>query len=420
MGRIAEALGPLAISRLKEPGLYHAGGVSGLAFRITPSGSRSWVLRAVVAGRRRDHGLGAYPGVSLAMARDLAQVARNKIRAGIDPIEEGRSARSKLKAERDTALTFQKIAEKYIASHRSGWRNAKHADQWTATLTSYAFPIMGSMLIRDVSVVQVMAMLEQRETPNGPTLWESKTETASRLRGRIASVIDYAVAHKYRPEGLNPATWKGHLSKLLPAPSKISKPEHHAALPVAEVGAFMVKLRAMEGVAAKALEFLILTACRSGEVRGALWSEIDMAAKTWAIPSDRMKAGQEHRVPLSAEAIALLKSLSREDDVDLVFVSPAGGALSDMALTAVVRRMEVDCVPHGFRSTFRDWCGERTSYPVDICEAALAHTRRDKTEAAYFRSDLFEKRRALMQTWATFTGKVEVKRDNVRTIGKRA
>lgn len=331
--------------------------------------------------------------VTLAQARALARAAREKVKAGLDPIEEGRAARSVQAAARAAALTFQQCANKYIEANKAGWKNDKHAQQWGNTLAQYAFPVMGDLLVRDVALAHVLAVLEP--------LWQTKTETASRLRGRIEAVLDWATARKYR-SGDNPARWRGHLDKLLPKPSKVAKVEHHTALSGDEVGAFMVKLRQQEGMGARALEFAILTAARSGEVRGATWSEIDLEGHTWTIPADRMKAGKEHRVPLSAAALGLLKALPRVGGTDLVFPGIKGQPLSDMTLTAVLRRMQVPATTHGFRSTFRDWAGERTAHPREVIEHALAHQLKDKAEAAYQRGSLFEKRRQLMDDWSAF------------------
>ena len=400
MGRIAREIGPLAVGKLAAPGLHFVGGVSGLALQITASGARSWVLRVTVGGKRRDMGLGAASSANgLAEARKKAQAARDKIREGIDPTEQARSARSQLKAQRARALTFKQCAEKYISSHKASWKNEKHAGQWSATLETYAYPVMGGLLVRNVDVAHMTRVLEP--------IWQEKTETASRLRGRIQAVLDWAAAHGYRPKGLNPAAWKGHLDKLLPRPSKVARVEHHTALPIAEVGSFMAGLRKQEGIGARALEFAILTAARSGEVRGATWPEIDLQAKLWTIGPQRMKAGREHRVPLSDAAIKLLKGLPRVKGLDVVFAGPHGGMLSDMALTAVCRRMKVRAVPHGFRSTFRDWASERTNVLRDVAEMALAHAISSKVEAAYRRGDLSEKRRRLMQAWSDFCAKVE-------------
>jgi integrase len=297
-------------------------------------------------------------------------------------------------------VTFEQAARSYIAAHESGWRNAKHAQQWRNTLASYAYPEIGGLMVRNVELAHVLAVLEP--------IWTEKTETATRLRGRIEQVLDWATARGHR-DGLNPARWRGHLDKLLARPSKIVDVEHHAALPFTEMGDFMRRLSDANGTGARALEFAILTAARSGEVRGATWAEIDLKAAVWTVPGNRMKMGREHRAPLSPPAISLLKLLPRMAGTDLVFPAPRGGTLSDMTLTAVVRRMKVAAVPHGFRSTFRDWASERTNYPRDVAEMALAHSIGDKVEAAYRRGDLFEKRRRLMADWATFCGRTQPK-----------
>ena len=402
--RKAKELSALEVSRLTKPGRFAVGVVDGLHLEVFSSGARSWLLRIMVGGKRCDMGLGGYPAVTLAQAREDARAMRAKVRAGINPLEEAKEAKSALKASLAAALTFQQSAEKYIEAHKAGWSNEKHIKQWTNTLTTYAYPKIGNVLVRDVELPQVLAVLEP--------IWKTKTETASRLRGRIESVLDWATARNYR-QGLNPARWKGHLDKLLPKPSKVAKVEHHDALPASDVGAFMIELRKHEGIGAKALEFAILTAARSGEVRGATWSEIDLDSKTWIIPGARMKAGNEHRVPLPEAAVALLKSLPRIGGSDLVFVAPRGGQLSDMTLSAVIRRMKAPCVPHGFRSTFRDWAAERTNYPRDLAEMALAHTITNKVEAAYRRGDMFEKRRRMMDEWAKFCDTVETKGDGI-------
>lgn len=379
-------------------GLHFVGGVHGLALQVTSAGAKSWILRMVVGGKRREMGLGAYPEVTLAKAHGKAREARELVRSGVDPIQRQREAASALRAAVAKALTFDDCADSYIKAHEAGWRNVKHAQQWRNTLKTYAAPVFGSLLVRDVALPHVMAALEP--------VWTTKNETASRLRSRIELVLDWATARGLR-EGPNPARWRGHLDKLLPKPSKVKKAEHHAALPVGDVGAFMARLREVEGMGARALEFVILTAARSGEVRGAKWSEIDVRANVWTVPGDRMKAGREHRVPLSDAALALLKALPRVDGGELVFPSPKGGALSDMTLTAVTRRLKVDAVPHGFRSTFRDWAAERTHYPRDVAEMALAHAIGDKVEAAYRRGDLYEKRRLMMADWAAFLARIE-------------
>ena len=326
-------------------------------------------------------------------------------------MEEARAAISARRASRAKDLTFKQAAVAYIAAHEAGWRNAKHAAQWKSTLETYAYPVVGSLLVRDIDLTHVLAILEP--------LWKTKTETATRLRGRIEQVLDWATARGHR-DGLNSARWRGHLDKMLARPSKVARVVHRAALPVAEVGSFMAALREADGVGARALEFAILTAARSGEVRGASWSEIDLDTATWTIPGERMKMGREHRVPLSGPAVKLLRALTRVAGSDLVFPAPRGGQLSDMTLTAVLRRMKIPAVPHGFRSTFRDWASERTNYPRDAAEMALAHAIGDKVEAAYRRGDLFDKRRRMMADWATFCGRLPAG-NNVTpmTIGKQ-
>jgi len=371
-----------------------------LALQILPGGGRTWVLRATMGGKRRDMGLGGFPDVTLADARAAARKARELIREGLDPINEARAALSANRASRVKDITFEQAALAYMAAHEAGWRNAKHAQQWRNTLETYAFPIIGPLIVKDVGVPHILTILEP--------IWKKKTETATRLRGRLEQVLDWATARGYR-EGLNPARWRGHLDKLLARPSKVAKVEHRAALPFTEIGAFMKQLRAADVMGARALEFAILTAARSGEVRGATWSEIDLSAKVWTVPAARMKANREHRVPLSATVLTFLARLPRMAGSDLVFPAPRGGPLSDMTLSAVLRRMKVPAVPHGFRSTFRDWASERTSYPRDAAEMALAHTIGDKVEAAYRRGDLFEKRRRMMADWAAFCGQEQPK-----------
>jgi integrase len=411
MPKLAQELGALAVGKISAPGLHFVGGVQGLALQVNPAGARSWSLRVVIGGKRRDMGLGPYPGVTLAMAREKARDARELIRQGVDPIRRQQEAQSALRAAAAGALTFKECATAYIKAHKAGWRSVKHAQQWTNTLEQHAHPTIGALLVRDVGQAQVMNVLEP--------IWTEKTETASRLRSRIELVLDWATARGYR-EGLNPARWRGHLDKLLPAPGKIAKVVHHPALPAADVGAFMLRLRAAEGMGARALEFAILTAARSGEVRGAVWAEIDLTAKVWTVPAARMKAEKEHRVPLSADALALLAALPRLAGTELVFPAPRLGALSDMTLTAVLRRMNVPAVPHGFRSTFRDWAAERTAYPNEVCEMALAHTVENKAEAAYRRGDLFEKRRLMMADWAQFLRRVETPAEVIDLASKRA
>lgn len=393
MPRKARELGPLAVSRLTQPGLHMVGGVAGLALQVLPSGGRSWILRATIGNRRREMGLGGFPDVTLARARDAAREARDAIRRGIDPIEAGRGARRALKEKPLVAMTFRSAAEAYIAAHEASWKNAKHRSQWTATLDLYAYPVLGELDVSKIESPQILKVLEP--------IWTTRTETANRLRGRLEMILAWATARELR-SGPNPARWRGHLDKLLAKPSKIRQVVHHRALAVDEMPSFMRRLRAAEGAGARALEFAILTAARSGEVRGATWSEIDLRQKVWTIDGARMKAGREHRVPLSDAATNVLKTLPKGGANDPVFVASRGGALSDMTVAAVLRRLKVDAVPHGFRSTFRDWAAERTTYPNEVAEMALAHTVSNKVEAAYRRGDLLEKRIGVMQDWAHF------------------
>jgi integrase len=348
----------------------------------------------MVGGKRRAMGLGGFPDVTLAGAKEAARAARLTIKEGIDPIEATKAKRSALHAARAASITFSEAAAAYIAAMEAEWTNDKHASQWRNTLATYADPVMGKIFVREIEQSHVMRVLEP--------IWLSKTETATRLRGRIENVLDWARVRGYR-SGENPARWRGHLDMLLPTPGKVQKVEHHPALPFDELGPFMSLLRLQEGMGARALEFAILTAARSGEVRGAVWSEFDLADAIWTIPASRMKAKREHRVALSEDAVKLLQSLPAS--VELVFPNNKGEKLSDMTLTAVLRRMgRGGITAHGFRSTFRDWCSERTDYSHDVVEMALAHAIGDKVEAAYRRGDLFDKRRLLMRDWAQFSG----------------
>lgn len=348
----------------------------------------------MVGEQRRDLGLGPFPEIGLAEAREKAREMHRLVRQGVDPLTSKRAQRSAMLARHAAEKDFDWCVTEFIKSKADEWKNPKHRQQWENTLKTYASPHLGHMLVQDVDLQHVLLCLEP--------IWKTKNETASRLRGRIESVLDWATVRKYRT-GDNPARWKGHLDKVLPAPMKIQKVQHHRAVPIDDMPAFGADLRQRAGVAARALEFTILTAARSGEVRGAIWSELDMDAGVWTIPAGRMKAGREHRVPLSKAAVKLLKELSTGAPADLVFPGTKDRkALSDMSLTAVMRRMEVDAVPHGFRSTFRDWVGDRTNFPRDLAELALAHVIENKTEEAYRRSDALERRREMMNAWAAF------------------
>ena len=351
------------------------------------------MLRFRSGGRQRETGLGSFPTVTLAAAREKARQLRSIVSDGRDPIAMVQARESAALAERQTLKTFSEVAQQYIAQHEKSWKSAKHQAQWAATLRTYAEPTIGKMLVRDIRPAHVIAVLEP--------IWTTKTETATRVRSRIELVLDYATAHGFR-EGVNPARWRGNLDAALPNASKVAPVRHHAAVAVKEVAPFMRRLRSQDGVGARALEFAVLTAARSGEVRGATWSEVDFKASLWTIPAKRMKSGREHRVPLSKPAIKLLRSLSADRlPEDHVFPGMRG-PLSDMSLTAVLRRMGVSATAHGFRSTFRDWVSEYTEHSGEVAEMALSHAIGDKVEAAYRRGDLLEKRIALMTDWASF------------------
>ncbi len=392
MPRVAKVLGALEVRRLSRPGFHQVGGVAGLMLQITPTGEgRSWVLRTVVAGSRRAMGLGPYPEVTLAQARAKAAEMKEQIRQGRDPIAERRAARRALVAAK--SMTFADAARAKHEAIRAEFSNPKHASQWWASVETYALPVLGQLDVADIEPAHVVQALQP--------IWTSKTETATRVRQRIAIVLDWAKVAGYRA-GDNPAAWRGNLDQLLPAPTKISKVEHHAALPWREVPEFMQALRMRKGMSARALEFAILTAARSGEARGATWAEIDLGAGLWTVPAERMKGRKEHVVPLSGDALALLRALPRFAGSDLLFTAPRGGKLSDMSLSAVCRRMQVPAVPHGFRSSFKDWARSNTAYPDEVSELALAHVSSDATRAAYARADLLPLRARLLEDWAKF------------------
>lgn len=391
----ANKLTQLQITRLKAPGLYGDG--AGLWLNVTEGGSKSWVLRYTLAGKERRAGLGPFPEVSLAEAREAAVNFRRQVRNGQDPVEEKRKAKASAQAEQAKSVTFDWCAEKYIAAHKPSWKNPKHGEQWTNTIATYVSPIMRSTAVDRIETAHIMRVLEP--------IWTTKAETASRVRGRIESILSWAAVRKFR-SGENPARWKGHLDSLLPARKKISRVQHHPALPWQDMSVFMAELKQQAGVGALALQFTILTAARSGEVRGMTWDEVNLDDAIWVIPGDRMKAGRDHRVPLSTHAKAILTSMEalRLSDTNVVFPGVRDRKpLSDMTLTAVLKRMErTDITVHGFRSTFRDWAAEVTHYPREMAEMALAHTVSDQVEAAYRRGDMFEKRRKMMADWDAF------------------
>jgi integrase len=383
------------VSKLTEPGRYGDG--RGLYLQVTPAGVRSWLLRYERGGRERAMGLGPLADFTLDEARGRARAARQLLKDGVDPIDAREAERAKQKAKAATAeatnVTFKDCAEQYFKFHSPKWNNAKHAAQFLSSLKMYAYPALGKLPVAAIDKALVLKAIEP--------IWYTKTETASRVRGRIESVLDFAQVCGYRT-GDNPAAWTGNLVHALPAPGAVAKVNHHPALPFAELPDFIAQLAEHEGSGARALEFAILTAARTGEVIGAVWDEIDLDAKLWTIPAKRMKTKKEHRVPLPDRAIAILKALPREGD----YVFPggrAGAAISNMAMAQLLKRMDrLDITVHGFRSTFRDWAAEQTNYPNHVVEMALAHVIGDKVEAAYRRGDLFVKRARLMTDWAKY------------------
>jgi integrase len=389
--RDSKRLTAVAVAKQTRPGRYGDGG--GLWLQVSSSGTKAWLFRYMLHGKARQMGLGPVHTITLAMARDKALECRRLLLEGIDPIEKRRAGRDEALIASAKGITFKECAERYIAAHEPGWRNSKHASQWKATLATYAYPLFGSLPVAAVDIGLILKALEP--------IWSTRAETAGRVRGRIESVLDWATARGYR-KGENPARWRGHLDKLLPSRRKVAKVKHHAALPYSELPGFLTPLRSQEGIAARALEFTILTAARTGETIGATWAEIDLVGQVWTVPADRIKGGRAHRVPLSGRAIRILAEVPREGD----YVFPGGKKgkpLSNMALLQTLRRMKRDdLTSHGFRSTFRDWAAETTAYPNEVVEMALAHVIESKAEAAYRRGDLFEKRRRLMADWAMY------------------
>ena len=407
----AKKLSTRTVEAKKVAGYYSDG--ERLYLKVTPTLTKSWVFIYRQGKKRTELGLGTFAEVTLVEARDGsfkdgklikdgALQLNNLLKAGIDPLIE----RQRLDNERKTAttksMTFKQCSEAYINAHQAGWKNKKHIQQWQNTLTQYAYPVFGELDVKVIDTGLITKCLEP--------IWLTKNETAGRVRGRIESVLDWAAARKYR-EGDNPARWRGHLDKLLARPSKIQKTEHHKALPYGEINGFINSLRLQDGIAAKCLEFTILTAARTGESIGATWDELDLSAKTWTIPAVRMKADREHKVPLNTQALAILNDMATIKTNEYVFPSKAKG-LSNMAMLTLLRRMDrADITVHGFRSTFRDWAAESTAYTGEVVEMALAHAIKNQTEAAYRRGDLLEKRSRLMADWDRFCNTLMVSGD---------
>jgi integrase len=395
MAKTVGKLTALKVARDMPAGM-HADG-AGLYLQVTGAGAKSWIFRYSLRGKPREMGLGSLSAVSLADARTKAGECRTLRQEGIDPIEARNARHAQAALDAAKSITFKDAADRYINAHRAGWKNAKHAAQWGNTLATYVLPTLGALSVQAIDTALVVKVLEP--------IWTTKPETASRLRGRIETVLDWAKVRGLR-DGDNPARWRGHLEFDFPARAKVRAIKHHAALTYTEIPAFMVQLRQQEGVAARALEFTILTAARTAETTGAKRGEANIAEKVWSVPAERMKAGKEHRVPLSSRALTILSGAAATETGDGAFVFAGGRKgkpLSNMAMAAVLKRMARDDITvHGFRSTFRDWAAERTNFPNEVVEMALAHAVGDKVEAAYRRGDLFDKRRRLMAEWATF------------------
>jgi integrase len=392
VARTLGKLNALQVGRLREKGMYGDGG--GLYLQVGGTGTKSWIFRFKINGRSREMGLGPLSTIGLAEARTKATDCRRLLLEGIDPIQARNATRAVRKFQAAKAMSFSECARSYIKAHTPGWRNERHVGQWTSTIDAFVNPVFGAVPVQDVDVRLVLKVLEP--------IWHIKTQTASRLRGRIEAILDWASARGFR-RGDNPARWRGHLDKLLPAPSKIHSIKHHPALPYGELPIFLQQLRQQPGAAARALEFLILTAARTGEVIGATIDEININEKLWAIPGARMKNGKNHRVPLSAGALDLIRRIREHGGNHLFCSGKRMKPLSQWAMPAVLKRMgRSDLTPHGFRSTFRDWAADCTDYPSHVVEMALAHTISSKVEAAYRRGDLIEKRRRLMDDWERF------------------
>lgn len=424
MARTIGKLTALKVARQTAPGMFSDGG--GLYLRVSREGAKSWSFRYMLNGKAREMGLGALHAVSLADARKRAAEARGLLVDGKDPIDSRDAAKASQRIQASRIKSFKQCAENYIEAHKFGWRNKKHIAQWTSSLEEYAFTILGDTPVHDVDDAMIMKIFEQvRPTfPAGKNFWTARPETASRLRGRIEKILDWATVRKLR-SGDNPARWRGHLESQFPARSKVSKVKHRPALPYAEVGQFVKTLKDEDGIASLALQFTILTASRTAETIGARWTEFDLKKGVWVVPADRIKAGREHKVPLSQGALqALEQARVHQDKIgktsEWVFPSyKPTRPLSNMAMLALLKRMgRTDITVHGFRSSFRDWAAEQTNFPREIAEAALAHISGDKVEASYLRTDHFSKRKQMMEAWGRYcvTIALEKEETNVRSI----
>jgi integrase len=422
----------LEMTKTRTPGRYADGG--GLYLQVTSAGAddrgrervtKSWLYRYMLRGKANWMGLGSVDDVSLAQARERAEACRRQRNAGIDPIEARETEKRSALLEAAKAMTFDQCRDAFIEAHKAAWRNLKHRDQWTNTLQTYATPVFGCLSVQAADTGLVLKVLEP--------IWATKPETAGRVRGRIETVLDWATARGYR-QGPNPARWRGHLDQLLPKRSKLRRVRHHPALPFGQLPEFLRAVQQHKGLAALGLEFLILTAARTGEVIGARPEEINIVERIWTVPPERMKAGRGHRVPLCERAVKIVETLTQEHPGEFLFPgAKRGQPLSNMAMLELVRGMSQadgkpwtdaqgsQVVPHGFRSSFRDWAAERTDFPAQLIEMALAHIIADKTEAAYRRGDLLEKRRRLMDAWAGYCSSAKPSRGASATVvGLRA
>jgi len=425
MPKIAKILTSVEVNRIKTPGWHAVGGVAGLLLQIREKTkgsqlSKSWLLRVRVGETRHPVGLGPFPQVSLAEARERAKRLVVEAKSGINLKLKKQTDKSALLSENQKKKTFKQCAIEYMEAHCSDYRSEKHRKQWGSTLETYAFPIIGNLLVNDIRIHHIKKVLEQQSSDrqgNGGSFWETKNETAKRTLDRVKSVIDYAITSEYR-NSANPAIWKGHLDRLLPSRKGVKQTIHHPSVNYKEMGIFMTLLRTSESISSKAIEFLVLTAVRSGSVRKAKWSEIDFKQKVWNIPAENTKTYKFHRVPLSDQAIFLLKKLNKVVGIDYIFPSPTGKSLSDMALSQFMRgmyergEMSSPAVPHGHRSSFRDWAAEQTNFPDELRKIASQHKVGDAVKEAYQRTDLLEKRRNLMQEWADFLDQVNTNKQN--------
>ena len=394
MAKVVELLTDLQVKKLTKPGAYPDG--KGLYLQVRISGAKDWFYRYQIGGKGKKCGLGPYPTISLEQARLDAHEYRILRKNGIDPIQNKKEQAQQEALEESRNITFKECALAYIESHKSGWKNKKHAQQWENTLSTYVYPVMGKLSVQDVDIDLILKVLEP--------IWHLKTETASRVRQRMENILDWAKVRRYR-DGENPARWKGNLDKLLPARNRVQKPKHFVAMDYRLLPDYYKKLIIKKTLTSNALAFTILTAARNGEARAATWAEIDHKAKSWTIPANKMKAGREHRIPLSKEAFTILKAMQpfKRPNDDLIFPGQSKNKpVSEASLLKLVKQEDMTLTVHGFRSSFRDWCAEQTSYPREVAEAALAHTLKDKTEAAYQRGDMFEKRRKLMDSWSEY------------------